>query len=1113
MKSPSESREAAKKFRELWILSNESEVGGYQKYWISLLADVLGIDDAMGRISFQIPVPTGKTTKFLDAWIPETKVLIEHKKRGIKLDQPQSGHNGMTPYEQAAEYDAARSYDEKARWIVTCNFDAIWIYDRSRPLDEPQKITLSELPKEVHRLAFLVKSDVQKIDSKELEISVQAGRIVGKLYDALLKQYGSQTPETLAALNRLCVRLVFCLYAEDADIFPKNAFRNLVKATPVDFLRRQLLRLFQTLDTPPDKRDRFLEAELAVFPYTNGGLFRGASESEIPPLTEEIVKLLDGSSGFDWSGISPTIFGALFESTLNPTTRRAGGMVYTSIENIHKVIDPLFLDDLEKRLDDILGDGFNRVERVDRVDGRESNFNAETQRGGEAENILDRINKIDRIGDDENPDNPVKKTLHVSTRLKNLCVNKRQRTALLSLQAEIAALKFLDPACGSGNFLTETYLSLRRLENRIIAALQAGQSELDFGASVKVSISQFYGIEINDFAVTVAKTALWIAEAQMLKETAEILHREPDYLPLKEYDGIVQGNALRMEWGSLLVGSDGVGSDGVRSDGVNSPTPSLTHSPTFSYIIGNPPFVGARNKSSEQAADMEEVFGKSWKGLGNLDYVTCWYKKAADFILAAKDAKVAFVSTNSICQGEAVALLWKPLFESGVEIDFAWRTFRWDNEAQAKAHVHCVIVGFSFNAEAQRRGDSQSCFDRINKIDRIGDDGNPDNPVKKDLHVSTRLKRIFDGDKVIEAANINGYLMDAPNAWIESRTNPICDVPVMGIGNKPIDGGNYLFHEDEMNEFIKKEPASAKYFRPWYGSEEFINGKKRYCLWLGDCSPTELFSLPECMKRVQAVRDFRLASKSEGTRKIADKPTRFHVENMPKGNYLLVPKVSSEKRQYVPMGFMDSQTIASDLVMVIPSATLYHFGVLTSSVHMAWMRTVCGRLKSDYRYSANIVYNNFPWPDVGESDFKRGGEAENVLDRINKIDRIGDGENPDNPVNPVKKTLHVSTRLKNTSAPLRLCVKKTSTNLCDSLRSLRQKIESTAQAILDARAKYPDATLAQMYGDKMYLFPELVAAHAANDAAVMKAYGYAPTMTEPEIVADLMRRYQKICKG
>jgi hypothetical protein len=404
------------------------------------------------------------------------------------------------------------------------------------------------------------------------------------------------------------------------------------------------------------------------------------------------------------------------------------------------------------------------------------------------------------------------------------------------------------------------------------------------------------------------------------------------------------------------------------------------------------------------------------------------------------------VSTNSICQGEAVALLWKPLFESGIEIDFAWRTFRWDNEAQAKAHVHCVIVGFGV------RGDN------LTHVRFRPQSGGIE--TSRTSRTSREAKKIYDGDKVIEAANINGYLMDAPNAWIESRTNPICDVPVMGIGNKPIDGGNYLFLEDEMNEFIKKEPASAKYFRPWYGSEEFINGKKRYCLWLGDCSPTELFSLPECMKRVQAVRDFRLASKSEGTRKIADKPTRFHVENMPKGNYLLEPKVSSEKRQYVPMGFMDSQTIASDLVMVLPSATLYHFGVLTSSVHMAWMRTVCGRLEMRYRYSANIVYNNFPWPEVGE----RGTGSE------------------------------------------------TSKSRSDLLFDVSQ-ITQTAQAILDARAKYPDATFAQMYGDKMYLFPELVAAHAANDAAVMKAYGYAPTMTEPEIAADLMRRYQELTES
>ena len=354
-----ENKDAAKKFREYWLLATDSEVGGYQKYWISLLGDVLGEKDALSRISFQLPVPMSGTTKFLDAWIPETKVLIEHKKRGVKLDAPQAAHGGMTPYEQAVDYDNARPYAEKARWIVTCNFSEIWIYDRTKPLAAPERITLSDLPKEVHRLSFLVNKKVSKVDSKELEISVQAGRIVAKLYDALLKQYESDSPETLASLNRLCVRLVFCLYAEDADIFPKNAFRNLVKATPVEFLRRQLLRLFQTLDTPPEKRDRYLEAELAVFPYTNGGLFAGASESEIPPMTEEIARLLDGSSGFDWSGISPTIFGALFESTLNPDTRRAGGMVYTSVENIHKVIDPLFMDGLTARVDESLGNVAN----------------------------------------------------------------------------------------------------------------------------------------------------------------------------------------------------------------------------------------------------------------------------------------------------------------------------------------------------------------------------------------------------------------------------------------------------------------------------------------------------------------------------------------------------------------------------------------------------------------------------------------------------------------------------------------------------------------------------------------------------------------------------------
>ena len=502
-------------------------------------------------------------------------------------------------------------------------------------------------------------------------------------------------------------------------------------------------------------------------------------------------------------------------------------------------------------------------------------------------------------------------------------------------------------------------------------------------------IDQFHGIEINDFAVSVAKTAMWISEAKMLEKTAELLAIEPKYLPLHDYDGIIEGNALHLDW------------------------------PKTDYIMGNPPFVGARNKSAEQASDMISVFGKDWKNLGNLDYVGAWYYKAAAQGRAAAPRppesraapRCAFVSTNSICQGEQVAALWKPLIEKfGLEIDFAHRTFRWDNESAEKAHVHCVIIGFHVGeCLAQSRRGAE--------------------------------KRIFDGDKEIKASHINGYLMAAPDIYVESRTKPICDVPGIGIGNKPIDDGNYLFTKEELNDLIKKEPLSEKYFRPWYGSEEFINGKKRFCLWLGDCTQSELFQMPECMKRVQAVREFRLASKSPGTQKIADKPTRFHVENMPKDNYIVIPEVSSEKRRYVPMGFFTPDILCSNLVRIIPSATLYHFGVLTSSVHMAWMRAVAGRLKSDYRYSAAIVYNNFVWPELG------------------------------------------------------------------ALSALREKIAQTAQAILDARAKYTDCTFAQMYGDKMYLFPELVAAHQANDRAVLASYDLAPDTPEHEIVAHLFKLY------
>lgn len=973
-------KQSARKFVEYWTFQRGSEKGEDQQFWNSLLGEVLGLEDVKSHVQYQVPVPMKGTTKFLDAWIPETRVLIEHKSRGVNLDAPQAGHNGLTPYEQAVEYDNARSYEDKARWIVTCNFDAIWIYDRSRPLEEPQKITLSELPKEVHRLAFLVKRDVQKVDSKELEISVQAGRIVAKLYDALLKQFGSDAPETLAALNRLCVRLVFCLYAEDADIFPKNALRNLIKSTPVEFMRRQLLRLFQTLDTPPEKRDRYLEAELAIFPYTNGGLFAGASESEIPPLTDEIVKLLDGSSGFDWSGISPTIFGALFESTLNPQTRRAGGMVYTSVENIHKVIDPLFMDGLTARVDELLGVGESKS-RVE-VEQRTGNNSA------------------------------VGLGLQTSTKKK-----------LFALQDEMASLTFLDPACGSGNFLTETYLSMRRLENRIIAALQGGQSEFDLGEGIgaKVSIHQFKGVEINDFAVSVAKTAMWIAEAKMHAETCEILHSEPDFLPLKEYDGIVHGNALRTDW------------------------------PQTNYIMGNPPFVGASMMTAEQKAEAVAIFGKG-KRVNSIDYVGAWYHKAAALILAAKDAKntkVAFVSTNSICQGEQASAMWKPLFEKGVEIDFAYRTFRWDSEASEKAHVHCVIVGFHVGDENLTQSPRSL-----------------DGETSRTSRTSRETKTIYDTDGTANAAqHINAYLIDAPNAFAEPRGTPLCDIPPMTYGNKPTDGGNFILSEEERSAILNATPALEPYIRRYVGAQDFINNNVvRYCLWLKDVSPAVFRKNREVMRRIEAIRDFRLKSSAAPTRKMAEQPWRFFSTPQADGNYLAIPEVSSERRQYIPIGFMDCSVIASNKLLIVSGASLYHFGVLTSSVHMAWMRRVAGRLEMRYQYSGAIVYNNFPWPEVGER---------------------GDSE--------------ITPNLQNSQSP---------SNESNHSESLRQKIESTAQSILDARALYPDSSLADLYGP-LTMPIELRKAHAANDAAVMKAYGLAPYTSEPEIVAHLFRLYSE----
>lgn len=917
-------QQAARNFAAYWK-DKGYEKGESQPFWLSLLRDVYGVEHPEQFIQFEEQVHLDHTS-FIDGTIPATHVLIEQKGLGKDLNKPIKQSDGalLTPFEQAKRYILELPVSQHPRWVVTCNFSTFYVYDMERPRGEPEIIELANLEKEYYRLQFLVDAGNEHL-KREMEVSIAAGEIVGLLYDAFYKQYANPESEhSLKSLNKLCVRLVFCLYAEDAGIFGHHGmFHDYLKGFDTRGLRKGLVDLFRVLDTKLQDRDPYLKddnPELAAFPYVNGGLFSDEN-IEIPPFTDEIRDLLlvKASENFNWSEISPTIFGAVFESTLNPETRRSGGMHYTSIENIHKVIDPLFLDELKAELDEICA-------------------------------------------------NPVERT----------------RTAKLRVfQRKLASLTFLDPACGSGNFLTETYLSLRRLENKILVELSHGQVTM-YSASespIQVSISQFYGIEINDFAVTVAKTALWIAESQMMKETEKILLVPLEFLPLKTNAFIVEGNALRVDWESVVPKSK------------------------LNYIMGNPPFVGARLMGKEQKADVNTIF-PGWKNAGNLDYVCCWYKKASD-MMQGTSVRSALVSTNSVSQGESVANLWKPLFDDGVHIDFAYRTFRWDSEAKIKAHVHCVIIGFSVAA-------------------------------------SSTPKKLFDGDRYQVANNINGYLLDGENVFVESRSKPICNVPEIGIGNKPIDGGFYLFEKEEMEEFIKKEPSSKKYFRPWYGSREFINQKPRYCLWLGECTPAELKAMPHCMERVKAVREYRLASPSPGTVKLADKPTRFHVENMPSGRYIVIPQVSSERRRYIPMGYMDNSVLCSDKVRILPNGNLYEFGILESNVHMAWVRATCCRLKSDYSYTVNDVYNNFIWPAPTEQQ--------------------------------------------------------------------KAKIEQTAQAILDARALYPDSSLADLY-DELTMPPELRKAHQANDRAVMDAYGFtkgtAARTSESACVAELMKLYQQ----
>ena len=852
---------AAAEFAERWK-GRGYERGESQPFWIDLLTNVFGIETpSNGFITFEDHRMVD-ASNFIDGRIPSTRVLIEQKSLGkdLRAGIRQSDNSLLNPFQQARRYVVSLPVSEHPRWIVTCNFSEFLVYDMEQPNGEPEQILLENLGKEYYRLMFLVDRKSEHL-SKEIKVSEEAGEIVGRIYEALLKQYDDDSPEALRWLNILCVRIVFCLYAEDAEIFTHDQFHDFLARYEAEDMRRALCDLFEVLNTPPEKRSKYLKDDLKAFPYTNGGLFE--EEIEIPQFTEELKQTLlqNASLDFDWSEISPTIFGAVFESTLNPETRRSGGMHYTSIANIHKVIDPLFLNDLRRELDEIL------EEKVER---------------------------------------------------------QRQKQ-LDAYQDRLASLTFLDPACGSGNFLTETYLSLRRLENEVIRERHHGQSFLGFEEvnPVKVSIQQFYGIEINDFAVTVATTALWISEAQMLRETEKIIRRDIDFLPLKSYTNIREGNALRIDWQSV-----------VSKEKLN-------------FIIGNPPFVGARQMSEEQKQDVISIFGPKWKNVGNLDYVCCWYKRAVNLMCCSKDTRTAFVSTNSICQGEQVASLWEPLFGMGVHIDFAHRTFRWDNEASLKAHVHCVIVGLSFTEKTR--------------------------------------KFIYDNDQKKEVDHINAYLTEGPDVFITKRNTPLCDVSPMNYGSFALDDGNYTIDLTEYEELLKRDPAIKQFLRPFIGAQEMLHAIPRWCLWLKDV-PLSMYAKNTIVReKVEKVQKWRLSSSRKNTVLLADTPTLFAEIRQPNTKYLAVPTVCSEKRQYIPMMYLSPETIASNQVYVVPNATLYHFGVMQSIVHMAWMRAVCGRLETRYRYSNSVVYNNFPWPLPTESQLKEIEKtAQGIIDAREK---------------------------------------------------------------------------------------------------------------------------------
>lgn len=858
------------------------------------LMEVFGVDWHDGFHEHPI-ISLDGVTNYIDYLLPG-KILIEMKSRGKSLD---------AAFTQAMAYTRALKPEDQPALILVSDFDTIRVYNTSKQ-HHYKPFRVSSLKAHVRIFSLLTGRDADPEIRTEIELNTDASYKMAKLHDAL-KENGYSGHE----LEVYLVRLLFCLFADDTGVFEKGAFYNYIKVSNPDGsdLSGRLSLLFSTLDTPPDKRMKTLPDELNRFRYINGSLF---TERLSPPFFSlKMRSILMECCEFDWTQISPAIFGAMFQGVMNPQERRELGAHYTSEENILKVIRPLFLDELYAEFDQ----------------------------------------------------------------------SKNTIAELQAFHRKLAALTFLDPACGCGNFLIITYQKLRELEFEILKLLSESGQMVLFDDPTKVSVDQFYGIELEEFPCEIAKVSMLLMKHLMDQEISHYFGGNFIDYPIRDNASIINANALRLDWNSVIPAT------------------------RLSYILGNPPFNGARTMSVEQKADLLHVFG-DLKNSGNLDFVTPWHKKAADMMDSNTSVQSALVSTNSIVQGDQAGILWEYLFDREIEINFAYRTFKWSNAAKGKAAVHCVIIGFG------RKG------------------------------AWRKQRTIFEGLSANKVSQINQYLIDAPKVIVKSRSKPICDVPEIGIGNKPIDDGNYLFTKAEMDDFISKEPDAAQYFRPWYGAEEFINRKPRYCLYVAGVGPGELRRMPLVMQRIDRVREYRLQSKSAGTRDIAKVPTKFHVTNIPKSHYLVIPETSSENREYIPIGFMSPAALCSNAVRLMPDAALFHFGVLTSSAHMAWVRTVAGRLEMRYRYSKDIVYNNFPWPQP----------------------------------TPAQKA----------------------------------KIEQTAQAILDARELYPEASLADLY-DELTMPSELRKAHTTNDKAVWEAYGKAWQFDdESACVTHLMILYLQI---